>query len=491
MPPPEGKVEELSSCLPGDKILAWYSDELVYHERILIWKTGASTWYILTPDKDLYEENYADPAEGPSRFHIKGLHFKYYSRLPHPVYRFENDPTEDELRSQVEKALDESGIDISADGAWRPQSVRVGRKEIRLTEFLPGRAIPRRATRGGGVVEHPANQLEGLFPEIDPRLAREVSVIEPAPPGKLWVTIPALGDTSPPAEIVVSPGSGVRAGEADGLVQVGSSWKHVRLMSMEDFSALFSAAGQGVRFDRLARDLNLEEERADARQAADVAASSESNPDARVLAVDYDSEGERFKEWRQVTLECKEYSFSDWPLDGPLTTLHYIKHTARYGGDPKRWLSEWMRSKQIQEGDRICFEVKVLVESIYLAVTYDQLNVSALACIEIIARRIQAIVEAYSSGPVPDWHSAKVMTLYRSPEDAISPQLRSWAARKNKEELDLAQTRAKVREGRKGLVVPEEAAAGAVADGALPNSGPKAKARPKGRGRGLEAPPPQ
>ena len=58
------------------------------------------------------------------------------------------------------------------------------------------------------------------------------------------------------------------------------------------------------------------------------------------------------------------------------------------------------------------------------------------------------MVDAYSAGPIPDWGAAKVMTLYRSPEDAISPQLRSWAARKNKEEMELAQSRAKLRASR-------------------------------------------
>lgn len=82
------------------------------------------------------------------------------------------------------------------------------------------------------------------------------------------------------------------------------------------------------------------------------------------------------------------------------------------------------------------------------------------------------------------------MTLYKSPGDAISPQLRSWAARKNKEELDLAQSRAKFREGRKGFS-SEEASASAVADGSLPSGGAaKAKAKTKGRGRGLEPPAP-
>lgn len=146
--------------------------------------------------------------------------------------------------------------------------------------------------------------------------------------------------------------------------------------------------------------------------------------DARTLYVDYDDEGERFKEWRQVTLESREYNYKDWPLDGPMTTHHFIKHTYRHGGNPKRWLSEWMRAKQIQEGDRISFEMKILIESLYIAGTYDQLNISGLASVEILVRRIQAIVDAYSAGHIPDWNSAKIMTLYilyRSPEDAISP----------------------------------------------------------------------
>lgn len=159
--------------------------------------------------------------------------------------------------------------------------------------------------------------------------------------------------------------------------------------------------------------------------------------DARTLFVDYDTEGERFKEWRQVTLECKEYSYKDWPLEGPLTTLHFLKHTARHRGDPKRWLSEWMRAKQIQENGRMRLEMRILIECVYIGGTYNQLNLSGLACVEVVVRRIQAIIDAYSTGPIPDWHSARVITAYKSPEDAISPQLKM---------------RLKVRDGRKGIL---------------------------------------
>ena len=108
---------------------------------------------------------------------------------------------------------------------------------------------------------------------------------------------------------------------------------------------------------------------------------------------------------------------------------------------------------------------------------------------EVIARRLQAIVEEYAAGSAgnPDWHSAIVITNHRGPDEAIAPSLRSWAAKRNKAETELAQTRAKIREHRR-LAVVDEAAAAAVADGVLP-AGSKEKAKVKsGRGRGLAAP---
>lgn len=67
-----------------------------------------------------------------------------------------------------------------------------------------------------------------------------------------------------------------------------------------------------------------------------------------------------------------------------------------------------------------------------------------------LARRVQAVVDAYAAGSPgqPDWQSARMISSYRSPEDAIPPSLHSWAARKTKEEVELAQSRAKVREAR-------------------------------------------
>ena len=350
---------------------------------------------------------------------------------------------------------------------------------------------PARRVRGGGIVQPVRDHLhEEIIGGLDSDLQNEVTVIEPAPEGKVWVLMP----TADRQGVCVWGRHFERNGHPHRSWTRGREDPQQLEVCADDVNPELCRISQQEelcrRWPLWQKELGITEDEPPKSEEGGKD-SKETNPDARVLDVDYDTEGERFKEWRQVTLECRDFNFSDWPLDGPLTTQHFLKHTARHGGDPKRWLAEWMRAKQIQEGDRVSFEMKVLIECLYIGGTYDQLNLSGLASIEIIARRIQAIVDAYSAGPIPDWHSAKVMTLYRSPEDAISPQLRSWAARRNKEELDLAQTRAKVREGRRGLLSPEESGAAAIADGALPAAGPKPKPRPRGRGKGLEAPPAQ
>ena len=75
-----------------------YSDDTMWHERILIWKgRSPAGWFVLTPDLDLYEQNCDSPAQGPSRFRIKGEQVHFYSRLSRPVYKFSSEPTEADI----------------------------------------------------------------------------------------------------------------------------------------------------------------------------------------------------------------------------------------------------------------------------------------------------------------------------------------------------------------------------------------------------------
>lgn len=99
---------------------------------------------------------------------------------------------------------------------------------------------------------------------------------------------------------------------------------------------------------------------------------------------------------------------------------------------------------------------------------------------------MQCIVDAYSAGGgSPDWGNAKLFTGYVGPDDVVMPQLRTWAARKGKEEVELYQARNRMKEIKKHSVAEE--AASSVADGSVAaGGGPKPKRRP--RGKGLDPP---
>ena len=256
MPPLVGKVEELSLCLPGDKILAWYSDDTMYHERILIWKAaGTSSWFILTPDADLYIEDYNDPDNGPESFLIKNQHFAYYSRLAHPVYRFAKDPTEEELKAYIERAFAEMGLEEIGPDSWQPAYVRVGRDLVSASKMLGKRLVTRRRVRGGGIVQPVRDHLhEEIIGGLDSDLQNEVTVIEPAPEGKVWVLMPTATDKEFVSEVVISKGMGIRTGLERGVVRIHNNWKFVQMMSTQSFAELVSKRSFAAN-DPLAKEL--------------------------------------------------------------------------------------------------------------------------------------------------------------------------------------------------------------------------------------------
>lgn len=51
----------------------------------------------------------------------------------------------------------------------------------------------------------------------------------------------------------------------------------------------------------------------------------------RTLWVDFDRQGEQFKEWKDVCNERTSERYSDFPLPGPPSLLHLAKHMCRSG----------------------------------------------------------------------------------------------------------------------------------------------------------------
>ena len=429
---------------------------------------------ILTPDNDRYIEDLrGDAVDGPQRVKVKGHDFRYWSRVGGPAYKFAEYPFEETFKKLIKDSYKELFDDGLFDRAWRPDVVLdMAGNTHSAVEYLKSVLVTHRLpARGGGVVAH----LDDVSAQSKQRILIEsIRPIEPAPSGFLWVACEAKDGHSAGEVIAVDPSRDVMMGDI-GLFQCDSGW--LRLERMTE--------AQRVKMIPLEVSPTPAELPPHKPVTSDEAQDEESG-DARTLFVDFDEQGSRFKLWRNVVLESKDYSYADWPFEGPSTVMHLLKQMHRNGGDARLWLQLWARQKNVIDTDRVMHEMRCLIDILYHGATFDQLNLPVLASMETASRRIQCIVEAYASGTgTPDWSNAKLYTCHTGPDDLVSPQLRSWAARKGKEEVELATARARMKELKKLPAAIEESAA-AAADGALPGAQPSR--RPRGRGRGLEAP---
>ena len=176
----------------------------------------------------------------------------------------------------------------------------------------------------------------------------------------------------------------------------------------------------------------------------------ERSEDLRTLAIDFDGQGDRYKNWREVTREVHAPEFGDWPLEGPRSTVHLCKHAERHGRSPTGFLEKWARSKKVEETDRVFYELKTLMDILETGGSYDQLNLGALACMEVCSRRAQTIFDAYEVNPSkPNFESARYFSGQGSISDAVSPELRSFVARRARDDAEVEKQRQKVRELRR------------------------------------------
>lgn len=464
-------MASLANLQPGQTLAVFYSDDVVWHERLVLWQLCPGFWYILTPDLDLYAEDLRLIGEdGPSKLKVKGVDFRYWSRVGGTSYRFSSPlGSDDKLKSYILQAFREGLKDDQFDRDWRPTHVVDVKGALQPWQDFLGdlsTVVSRRITGKGGQL-HAAGHLP---------VGVTVKPIALAQEDYVWLAMEDMDDFKFGQTVDVSPDKDIMVGERTGLVHTRSGWIKVELVEVSKSPDFLQARRPAVVKPPAAIPVEDKE------------TAEEGSGDARTLCVDFDAQGTRYKEWRAVVQECAEYSYEDWPHSGPATVHHLLKHFQKYGGDPKQWLELWCRQKGIAEQDRVKHELRCLMGAFHHAGCYDQLNLPVLASMETLARRVQCIVDAYALGgsAAPDWGNAKLFTGYVGPDDLVMPQLKTWAARRGREEVELYQARNRMKELKKGAAASEEAAA-AVADGHVPSGGnPKPKRRP--RGKGLEPP---
>ena len=211
--------------------------------------------------------------------------------------------------------------------------------------------------------------------------------------------------------------------------------------------------------------------------------------EARTLAVEYDEQGKRHKEWRSVVGESTHEYYPDFPVTGPCSAIDVCKHFLRHGGTPKMWLQQWCQDKNISQRDRVYHEISALIEIVYQAGCYDALNLGALASIEVAMRRLISIIEAQANNPQsPDWGNARYFSGTSNPFDIVPKDLRQHIAREAKDDVEVFQLRQKAQAGAYAADASWSATASAAAAvGGLPGDPAAVKDKKKfekGKGKG-------
>ena len=107
------------SIQPGQTLAVFYSDDSVWHERLALWKVQDGVWIIYTPDGDIYAEDLRGVPDGPSKVKVKGIDFKYWSRVGGPYYRFAEAPDEEGVKGLIRQGFQEALQEEGCDPSWR------------------------------------------------------------------------------------------------------------------------------------------------------------------------------------------------------------------------------------------------------------------------------------------------------------------------------------------------------------------------------------
>jgi hypothetical protein len=184
-----------------------------------------------------------------------------------------------------------------------------------------------------------------------------------------------------------------------------------------------------------------------ARGAGAAAAAVHPSADARVLAVRYDEQGKRYRQFKDSLPLLVEHQWADWRLTGPRTAKWLYKYIDEFGGGTEHRTKRFMDDAGVAANDRVRHEHTFIMDFLKWAICYDQLDVSSLACSEIASRRVQLLEEAYSVNPkAPRFDGSHHFQGLGKRNLAVMPELASHVADSLKTEAAISKERRKARE---------------------------------------------
>ena len=178
--------------------------------------------------------------------------------------------------------------------------------------------------------------------------------------------------------------------------------------------------------------------------------------DARVLSVERDPAGDRWRNFKDTVGELTVHQWSGFPVQGPRTALWCLRFIMQHSIHPTAHHTRWLQMTGVQNNDSGAQEHEMAMRVLEYAICYDQLQAAELAAIELVARRAQLIELKYRDkvigggmGGTVDEDSFLYMGTGRTRGLLmISPALEEYVAGELSKETSAAKERRKLREER-------------------------------------------
>jgi hypothetical protein len=120
-----------------------------------------------------------------------------------------------------------------------------------------------------------------------------------------------------------------------------------------------------------------------------------SSDDARTLSVNFEADGTRYRDYRDSVSLLSTTDWKQFPVTGPRTVKWLCTFFKTNNITPTQWHKNWRHILKLQITDPGVSEHEIFCRVLECSICYDQLNVSELGGIEILARRFQLHEERY------------------------------------------------------------------------------------------------
>ena len=142
---------------------------------------------------------------------------------------------------------------------------------------------------------------------------------------------------------------------------------------------------------------------------------------------------EKGSTFRKSVLESETYERNHGRFEGALHVCTRALPWKSCGSSSRQWLVHFLRDIHISGKDRAAHELRCLCDVLEEAACFDQLNLEALACLEVAARRLNLMVDADKKGDAPSYVNAKCLTLAET-DEILAPGLRAQMSRRARED---------------------------------------------------------